>query len=901
MLRFLLVAFAAVVAAGPALASQTGKILGRVTDRSTGQALPQASVIVDGGEYGAATDVNGYYAILNVPVGMHAIEASMVGYRTIEVTEVKVESDRSVRQDFRLEETAIEMPKVVVKAEKPMVSKEMVASRYAVQKEQIAYLPGDRLSEVMVFTPGVARTESSYHVRGGRAHEVDYLIDGVSVVDPLTGEFGIELSKGVADEVIFMPGGFSAEYGRAMSGVINLITVNPRQKLGAGYRVKSEEPMPFYYDFGYTDHGLQLHLPVNNDFRTVVNAGVTTTEDWDPRLWYLPHKNRQDYSLYGKAFYNAGGKLKFDLSGVASRTQYDRYKSEWKLLLDDYRSDMRHGQLGIGRATYMPNSRSVYSLALALFHTDKTFGVRRPGGVDFWEDFEFRDTSEYRLPARNGWNPWEIYSDRFADFFFTNGTYQEWRRTDVSDWNLRLTANNQVTSNHQLTLGGQADLYDVASDRVAWPSTNSPVIDVYHHTPVFVGAFVQDKIDYEGLYANVGVRLDHFRPDADYKVDPTDRRPGAERREATPKSQVSPRVGASFRITEWLFARANIGYYFQMPLLSVLYDNSLYPVVYRTSYGDSLLVVGNPDLNPERTQSYELGLQGEVAKGLMLSLNVWRKDVYDLIGTREVPAQPQGYVTYFNIDYARLTGVEFVVDVRNHWFGTKLSYTLSDARGTSSYANEAFYEFIQQGDTAPAKEYPLDFNQPHRFFFQVDMEAPEDISGWRPADLVLDNSALHLLAYLGRGFPYTPPGGKNDPLTWNTTYSPWRSNVDAVLTKGFSFAGLNLDLVVEVLNVLHVRDILYVYPATGLPNDDGAYPPYIDFEYIRDDPSVTPMWIGYPWYDAERDMDHDGYVTGEEAQASEHYRAREYHKASIDWVNNYGPPRRARLGIEIGW
>jgi len=872
-------------------AGETGRIAGRVTEKGTQQPLVQASIVILGYPLGAATDPAGRFSILNIPPGVYSVEASMVGYRSVQVDGVRVETDRTARVDFQLEPAAIAMPKVVVRAERPLVTKEMVAARYAVHAKDIAFLPGDALTEVALLAPGVARTDSQFHVRGGRATEVDYLIDGVSVVDPLDGGLGIELSRGVADEVIFLPGGFSAEYGRAMSGVINMITVNPKPRFGAGARLKSEKPMPFYYDFGYTDQGIQVHLPLLTNLRLLGNVGATTTEDWDPRLFKLPHKSRADYSLYGKALADITGSLKLALSGVAFRTQFDRYKSDWRLILDNYRSDLRHGFLGVARLTYMPGPTAFATLTLSRLATDNTFGTRKPGPLPLPRDITFLDTSDYSVPVMDINNPWGCPYERYWQFY-TRGTYEEFRQSFNRTTTVKFTSNNQLHPSHQLAFGVGADLYSVQSSWVRWPAWN-PVIDTYHFTPQNISWYLQDKMEYEDLYADVGLRYDQFRPNASYKQDVNDPNPAAPRIPARPKSQLSPRLGASFRITNWLFARANYGYYFQVPLFSMLYDNTVNPVTYRTRYGGTPLVVGNPDLAPERTQSYELGLQGEVLKGLALTTNLWRKDVFGLVGTRTVPALPQAYVTYFNVDYARLTGAEFILDVRRQRLGAKLSYTLSFARGTSSYANEAYYEFILQGDTAPMVEYTLDFDQRNRFFAQIDLLVPKEPFPVQWLDRLLDSTAVHLIGYLGNGFPYSPPGGKGDPATWNTRLKPWRSNVDAVITKGLSWAGVNLNVVIEVLNVLDIRDIMNVYATTGTANDDGIRVDFSDFYR----PQELAMRFGDAGYDPRRDYNKDGYIT-----QFEDYRATDlYHRATVDWVNNYGPPRRARLGLELAW
>ena len=174
---------------------------------------------------------------------------------------------------------------------------------------------------------------------------------------------------------------------------------------------------------------------------------------------------------------------------------------------------------------------------------------------------------------------------------------------------------------------------------------------------------------------------------------------------------------------------------------------------------------------------------------------------------------------------------------------------------------------------------------------------PEKATGTRWLDAVLDSLGCHLLGYLGNGFPYSPPGGKGDPATWNTYTGPWRSNIDAVLTKPVKLGRTRIDLVAEVLNLLDIRDVLYVYPATGSPIDDGERFYYYSFEWAR----YLTGWFGDRYYNPALDANHDGYVSADEAQYGAFRSVAAYHKAKIDWINNYGPPRRARLGFTVGF
>jgi hypothetical protein len=118
--------------------------------------------------------------------------------------------------------------------------------------------------------------------------------------------------------------------------------------------------------------------------------------------------------------------------------------------------------------------------------------------------------------------------------------------------------------------------------------------------------------------------------------------------------------------------------------------------------------------------------------------------------------------------------------------------------------------------------------------------------------------------------------------------------MDVVVTKTLKFGRVSFDLVAEILNLLDIRDILYVYPATGRPDDDGEVVDYYDPTFQMP-PDTVATWWGSSHYHPGRDFNHDGYVTNYEEYKSAYL----YHQASIDWINNYGPPRRARLGFTV--
>lgn len=209
----------------PLWAGTTGKIAGTVTDANTGEPLIGATVIVVGTKLGAKTDFDGNFVILNVPPGVYEVRATYVGYQPKVLKGIKVSVDLTTRADFKLSTEDIQAAEVVVTAERPLVIKDMTATRAAVGSEEIRSLPIQNPSQVLDIQGGVVGGT----VRGGRRGEVAYVIDGFMVNDVYDGNqargvnnMGVE-SQAI-QELELLTGGYNAEYGQAMSGIVNIIT-----------------------------------------------------------------------------------------------------------------------------------------------------------------------------------------------------------------------------------------------------------------------------------------------------------------------------------------------------------------------------------------------------------------------------------------------------------------------------------------------------------------------------------------------------------------------------------------------------------------------------------------------------------------------------------------------------
>jgi len=206
-------------------AGTTGKIAGVVKDKETGEPLPAVNVVLVGTTLGAATGLNGEYFILNVPPGTHEVKASMVGYTEVIEKNVRVFADLTTTVNFELSSRVLELGRVVeVIAERPLIQKDVTATTKITTNDEIVALPVTTFQGALAIAPGTQGSGNNLHIRGGRAGEIAYLIDGLSVEDPQVRGYGMNVGREALSEMQVLSGGFNAEYGNAQSGVVLLST-----------------------------------------------------------------------------------------------------------------------------------------------------------------------------------------------------------------------------------------------------------------------------------------------------------------------------------------------------------------------------------------------------------------------------------------------------------------------------------------------------------------------------------------------------------------------------------------------------------------------------------------------------------------------------------------------------
>ena len=313
----------------------TGKIAGKVVDKSTNQILIGVNIIVKGTSLGAATDDDGLYTIIMIPPGTYELEVSYIGYKTTTVQNVKVQVDLTTRVEIEMEQTTLELDEVItVVAERPLIQHDVTSTSHKTTREEIVDIPTVQSSQdVLTTMPGVVGDGEAISARGGRSGEIVYMIDGVPVNDPLYHSQTLEVNKYAIQEIELQTGGFNAEYGDVQSGIVNIVTRSGGRKLSGRFAF-------FTDDFGSGKFTSEQD-PFDMVLRVAELDGVekSTSEKWYKPLGtgmntFSQNTDRLEFNLGGPEIFSNNilpalglnflkGKVDFFLSGtVESKDGY---------------------------------------------------------------------------------------------------------------------------------------------------------------------------------------------------------------------------------------------------------------------------------------------------------------------------------------------------------------------------------------------------------------------------------------------------------------------------------------------------------------------------------------------------------------------------------------------------
>ncbi|MCK4667406.1 carboxypeptidase regulatory-like domain-containing protein, partial [Candidatus Dependentiae bacterium] len=212
-------------------AGTMGGILGFITS-DDGSPVGEATITVVERGLQVVSNEFGMFSIQSLRPGIYTIEIKKAGYGSVIVEEVLIETDLTTLLNFTLKQTDVEIEPIIVTVSKTLIHREQTGTVYRVDHDEIAEMSSRDIFRVALAMPGVISNEDGqFKIRGSRYDQTLFMIDGLTIMDPFWKTFGATQSaKGIMGEVSVITGGFDAEYGDAIGGVVNAVTRNPNFK-----------------------------------------------------------------------------------------------------------------------------------------------------------------------------------------------------------------------------------------------------------------------------------------------------------------------------------------------------------------------------------------------------------------------------------------------------------------------------------------------------------------------------------------------------------------------------------------------------------------------------------------------------------------------------------------------
>jgi len=362
------------------------------------------------------------------------------------------------------------------------------------------------------------------------------------------------------------------------------------------------------------------------------------------------------------------------------------------------------------------------------------------------------------------------------------------------------------------------------------PKRTFPYIDNYKTEPFEMASYIQDKIELPYLIINLGLRFDYVNANAEFRDNPLDPNSIVK---VKSRLQFSPRIGIAHPISDRTKLHFAYGHFFQNPEFQYLFENRQYDINVREP------LFGQPNLDAERTISYEVGLAHQFSDRVAFNVRAYYKDITGLIGTRYlfpyVEGRYTGYTLRVNEDYANVKGLEFSLNMRpDKYLSGGFTYTYSVAKGSASSEDEQY-----PGTQESTLLYYLDFDRTHLLNASASFTIPENEGPLVFDSPIFEDMDFSLIFRYSSGAPYTPGGRDVGFVERNSLRQPSTYNLDLMIGKEFYLINkTRLRIFAEILNLTDHRNILYVYRDTGEP--DFTFEGDYSHAYMRDPSNFGP-------------------------------------------------------------
>jgi outer membrane receptor protein involved in Fe transport len=911
-----------------------GRIEGSVVDAKTNEELPGANVLIKGTYYGGSSKLDGSVKIENVNPGSYTLEVTLLGYKSVQFTNFKVEAGQTARFTAKMQETVLALDKeVVVVGERPLFDIEETASRRNVGQEDIQAAALTKVEAIVAQSPGVVFSDNEIHIRGGRTHEAALLLDGVSIQDPLAGTgFGLQVSPQSIQDVEVITGGYNAEYGQATSGIVNITTREGSDKYSGSISYKLDhfgfnndsrsnwntdnfdatlsgpEPITSFVlpalglDIGRVSFFGSAYARRSDDYlrwveitgtdgrvigtRAIAPNGLFSSifngRDWAPR-------RNNDYSMLAKLTWKPSGTTKLSYTfnqsvAINQNTQTIQatlervepnpgYQYLFQFIPDSANTFTQRNLQHAIAWTHTLSKETFYELKLSRY----TAHIRGDAnGRDFSLYIEPQDIVTY--PIRYFNQNRDTVGVIPGDGFYDVGAPTSYRDQFAVEHTFKFDLSHYFSEKNKFKTGVEMRFQELQMVDIfrPWIKPQGFDNDIYSVHPALGAFYAQDNITLKGMILNFGLRLDYWLPGKlvdDIAKDTSSAlivSPGL--RQAyldntfglggrRVKARLSPRIGISHPISDNQTLFFSYGHFSKFPRPQYVYSK-----LTRTSVRSNTAAVGNPNLNPETTVSYELGVRNQLSGNDVLTVTAYYKDIFDYITEKTVRRTTglggsQFYSTNLNLDYARSRGIEIEYKKRiGNWFRGSLAGSYSTATGKSSSPSEGAVR-LQQGEPENIKERSLIWDRPLQISMNLNVTVQKGEALFGFGNGILDDYNLFIRAFYQSGKRYTPQKLIGiDAATGRPLYITDLDRINEELGENWFYVDLNFEkyfdlgfgkLVasIEVQNLFDNKNSQILNPVTGRAYEYGDPTPqsYNDPLYPQLTGSVSP----YP-YDPAR-------------------------------------------------
>ncbi len=845
----LLLAFAFTANAG-----DVGIIKGTVTDAQKEWPMPGVFITLEreGGDVWtkgitAVTDVDGTFSMFNIPPGTYTLVAEFMGYAKTRIEGVEVFMDQTTEVNFSMKKEAVGKITEVIEAEAPpIIKKEKTHAFDEITTEELEDfpIPGRSFQAALELLPGVTQgaTDGQSHVRGGRDNELGYYVDGHSVNDPVTGTFGTNLNMNSIESMEVITGGFNAEYGKYMSGMVNVVTKSGGNEfhgnVGLYYRNDAldfvdEEIDHYRYQPDFSLEG--FIIPDRLTFFTSVEfAKIEYNREWmrsdywwdgydgQAKLTYRLTPDDKFVINFTKSYAEIGRPYKWIPEGHNPTQLQDTGSVMAKythIFTPETYFNLRYQHMNMHLKVSVhntPGDHEPYTMALIIARPD----------ADIWD--ELAEYTDGEVTSAEDLDDDEIYISGdlyywYQRYTFVNSLKGEFVTHLGKDHNIKAGYEVMHVNYLDQFLWTGINWYVYYGDR--WFGRGDPFDDWAGDFPYqqyrkevppgedysnnhkvqtvmgqYVG-FIQDTWSaFPTLTVNMGLRYDYEG--------------------IFGSKDFSPRIGVNYVPNEKTKLYLNYGHFYNslnLHYAQVTDESKKFQYRnYDPSFDDPNQIPWSTqdyvpsNLESEKTNFIQIGFERALSKNTLLEIIGSFKKVHNLYVVVDLaPGQYMGPQQAQAIGYADYWGLDFKLTKRlsNNW-SARFSYSYSSIMGTLDW-----YDYISNQYYSPNRGelYPLDWDVPHDIKLSGRYELP-----WK-----MDFSMIFRYQ---SGYPYTKYhwnflGGRPDKV-WDTAKNSKRvpdlHSMDVTLGKAFDWGTrYSLKLYLKVYNLYNQRNVVEVFPNTG--------------------------------------------------------------------------------------